>query len=70
MLTGVTSDDPLCLPETQAEPSLQATQMKLKRARLADDLNEKIAQRPGPMELVKKNILPVDLAAEEVLHGR
>lgn len=46
--------------ETHAEPSLQATQMKLKRARLADDLNEKIAQRPGPMELVEKNILPVE----------
>uniref|UniRef100_A0A7N6AWN2 SAP domain-containing protein n=1 Tax=Anabas testudineus TaxID=64144 RepID=A0A7N6AWN2_ANATE len=45
------------LQETQAEPSLQATQMKLKRARLADDLNEKIAQRPGPMDLVEKNIL-------------
>ncbi|EPY76385.1 hypothetical protein CB1_001431032 [Camelus ferus] len=39
------------MPQTFAEPSLQATQMKLKRARLADDLNEKIAQRPGPMEL-------------------
>ncbi|KAF3818976.1 hypothetical protein GH733_012393 [Mirounga leonina] len=48
------------MPQTFAEPSLQATQMKLKRARLADDLNEKIAQRPGPMELVEKNILPVD----------
>lgn len=35
--------------------------MKLKRARLADDLNEKIAQRPGPMELVEKNILPVEI---------
>lgn len=44
--------------------------MKLKRARLTDDLNEKIAQRPGPMELVKKNILPVDSAVEEVIHGR
>jgi hypothetical protein len=40
-------------------PSLQATQLRLKRARLADDLNEKLAQRPGPMELVVKNILPV-----------
>lgn len=43
--------------------------MKLKRARLADDLNEKIAQRPGPMELVEKNILPVD-SAEEIVNGR
>lgn len=42
-------------------PSLQAAQMKLKKARIADDLNEKIAQRPGPMELVEKNILPVDM---------
>lgn len=43
--------------------------MKLKRARLADDLNEKIAQRPGPMELVEKNILPVDCNVKEVFSG-
>lgn len=43
--------------------------MKLKRARLADDLNEKIAQRPGPMELVEKNILPVDSSVKEVVNG-
>lgn len=57
------------LAETGAEPSLQATQMKLKRARLADDLNEKIAQRPGPMELVEKNILPVDSSLKEAIIG-
>uniref|UniRef100_A0A8C7ZHE0 Phosphatase and actin regulator n=1 Tax=Oryzias sinensis TaxID=183150 RepID=A0A8C7ZHE0_9TELE len=55
------------LQETQAEPSLQATQMKLKRARLADDLNEKIAKRPGPLELVEKKILPVDSVIEELI---
>jgi hypothetical protein len=60
----------LPLPETFAEPSLQATQMKLKRARLADDLNEKIAQRPGPMELVEKNILPVDSSVKEAIIGK
>lgn len=59
-----------CSSETQAEPSLQATQMKLKRARLAIDLNEKIAQRPGPMELVEKKILPVDSGVEEILNSR
>lgn len=58
------------LSETFAEPSLQATQMKLKRARLADDLNEKIAQRPGPMELVEKNILPVDSSVKEAIIGK
>ncbi|XP_073447191.1 myocardin-related transcription factor B isoform X6 [Aquarana catesbeiana] len=59
-----------CYEETLAEPSLQATQMKLKRARLADDLNEKIAQRPGPMELVEKNILPVDSSVKEAIQGQ
>lgn len=58
------------ISETFAEPSLQATQMKLKRARLADDLNEKIAQRPGPMELVEKNILPVDSSVKEAIIGK
>lgn len=56
--------------ETVAEPSLQATQLKLKRARLADDLNEKIAQRPGPMELVEKNILPVASSVKEAIIGK
>ncbi|MBN3279929.1 MYCD protein, partial [Polyodon spathula] len=51
--------------DSAAEGSLQATQMKLKRARLADDLNEKIALRPGPLELVEKNIIPVDSAVKE-----
>lgn len=55
--------------ETGAEPSLQATQMKLKRARLADNLNEKIAQRPGPMELIEKNILPVDSSLKQAIIG-
>lgn len=55
--------------ETSAEPSLQAKQLKLKRARLADDLNEKIAQRPGPMELVEKNILPVECSLKEAIIG-
>lgn len=58
-----------CAPETGAEPSLQATQMRLKRARLADNLNEKISQRPGPMELVEKNILPVDSSVKEAIIG-
>lgn len=38
-------------------------QLRLKRARLADNLNDKLALRPGPMELVHKNIIPVDSAA-------
>lgn len=33
--------------------------MRLTRARLAEDLNEKLALRPGPLELVQKNIIPL-----------
>ena len=52
-----------------AERSVPTAQKKLKRARLADDLNEKIALRPGPLELVEKNILPVDSAVKEAIKG-
>lgn len=41
------------------------TPTKLKRARLADNLNEKIALRPGPLELVEKNIIPADSTVKE-----
>ncbi|XP_078510851.1 myocardin isoform X2 [Lissotriton helveticus] len=57
------------LEDSGADGSLQATQMKLKRARLADDLNEKIALRPGPLELVEKNIIPVDSTVKEAMKG-
>uniref|UniRef100_A0A8C6X8B6 Phosphatase and actin regulator n=1 Tax=Naja naja TaxID=35670 RepID=A0A8C6X8B6_NAJNA len=53
--------------DSTAEESIQASQMKLKRARLADNLNEKIALRPGPLELVEKNIIPVDSAVKEAI---
>ncbi|TKC53188.1 hypothetical protein EI555_006688 [Monodon monoceros] len=55
------------LQGSTAERSVPTAQMKLKRARLADDLNEKIALRPGPLELVEKNILPVDSAVKEAI---
>lgn len=55
--------------ETSAEPSLQAKQLQLKRARLADDLNDKISHRPGPIELVHKNILSVTCHLQHSLLG-
>ncbi|XP_043759814.1 myocardin isoform X1 [Cervus elaphus] len=57
------------LQASTAERSVPTAQMKLKRARLADDLNEKIALRPGPLELVEKNILPVASAVKEAIKG-
>ncbi|XP_036857306.1 myocardin isoform X2 [Manis javanica] len=57
------------LQASTPERSIPTAQMKLKRARLADDLSEKIALRPGPLELVEKSILPVDAAVKEAVKG-
>ncbi|XP_059181334.1 myocardin [Centropristis striata] len=51
-------------------PSLEA-QRRLERARLAQDLNEKLALRPGPLELLQKNIMPLDSdVTMTVNHGK
>uniref|UniRef100_UPI00398E4205 myocardin-like n=1 Tax=Pristiophorus japonicus TaxID=55135 RepID=UPI00398E4205 len=41
--------------------------MKQKKARLADNLNEKILHRPGPLELVEKNILPLNSTVKHAM---
>lgn len=51
----------------EGSPTHRETPTKLKRARLADDLNEKIALRPGPLELVEKNIIPADSTVKEAV---
>lgn len=51
--------------DAASDGSAQDPQTKLKRARLADDLNEKISLRPGPLELVEKNIISVDSTVKE-----
>ena len=43
--------------QTTIAPKLQARQLELKKHKLADSLNEKLANRPGPLELVKEGIL-------------
>ncbi|XP_007423067.1 myocardin-like [Python bivittatus] len=60
----------------QAEVSRgDRSELQEKKARLAEDLSEKILHRPGPLELVKKNILPLDpsikdiVAAPDAAHG-
>ncbi|MEQ2172975.1 hypothetical protein GOODEAATRI_026896 [Goodea atripinnis] len=56
--------------EKSAKPLLQAKQLQQKKVRLANDLNNKIAHRPGPMELIHKNILPVDSCFKQVIVGK
>ena len=42
------------------DPSLCEKQRQLKRAKLADSLSNQLLLRPGPLELIKKNILHTD----------
>ncbi|CAN9508872.1 unnamed protein product [Ophioblennius macclurei] len=59
------------MPHPASDGSSLEAQMRLKRARLAEDLNEKLALRPGPLELVQKNIIPLDSAVGmTVNHGK
>lgn len=43
--------------DCRVAPSLAEKQRMLKRARLADSLSDHLIHRPGPLELVQKNIL-------------
>ncbi len=57
------------LSDTTAAPAIQNTQRQLKRARLADNLNDKLAARPGILELVASNILEIDPSLKEAIQG-
>jgi hypothetical protein len=48
------------LYDSQCAPSLQYAEHALKRARLADELNNRLSNRPGPLELIQDHILHVD----------
>ncbi len=55
--------------DTTVEPGIQEKQEQLKKCKLADNLNDKISQRPGPLELVQENILHVDSSLEQAIKG-
>ena len=44
------------------DPSLSATQVRLQKRKIADDLNTRLSNRPGIMELVEGHILEPNLA--------
>ncbi|XP_038136238.1 myocardin-related transcription factor A-like isoform X4 [Cyprinodon tularosa] len=48
------------LDEKSTKIPLQGKQLQQRKVRHADELSNRIAQRPGPMELIHKNILPVN----------
>lgn len=48
------------LHDSQCAPSLQHAEHALKRARLADELNNRLSNRPGPLDLIQHNILHID----------
>ncbi len=45
------------------DPGLQAKQVQLLKSKKVDSLNEKLANRPGPIQLIKDRILEPDLAS-------
>jgi hypothetical protein len=53
------------LPTSNAAPSIQAHARELEKHMRADSLNEKIAHRPNPQELVKEGILQEDPTSPE-----
>lgn len=52
------------------DPSLAHRQRMLKKARLADLLNDQLRHRPGPLELIQKNILHTAEAIERAIKGK
>ena len=46
--------------ETRVDPSIQERLERLERQKIADLLNERLAIRPGPIELIQEHILPAE----------
>ncbi len=56
--------------DSKVDASLQEKQSALERHLIADHLNEQLFNRPGPLELIKENILEVEPKfADAVKHG-
>nr|CAD7393938.1 unnamed protein product [Timema cristinae] len=55
--------------DAHVDPSIAEKQRMLKKARLADSLNDQLSHRPGPLELIQKNILhteePIERAVKD-----
>lgn len=56
--------------DTNLDPIVNARQQMLKRARLEQDLDIKIKNRPGPLELIEGNILKPETEVEQYVKGQ
>ena len=59
----------ISIADSNVDPSLASMQRKLKKAKLTDELNEKIANRPGPLELVEQSILEAEDPLKTAIKG-
>lgn len=55
------------LESDNVDPSLAERQRMLKKARLVDQLNDQLSHRPGPLELIQKNILHTEEPIENAV---
>ena len=55
--------------DTSAAGCIVANQKDLKKAKLVDDLNDKLASRPGVFELVERNIIPANKNVQDAIKG-
>lgn len=57
-------------PDSCNDSGLPDQHRQLKRARLADGLNERLSQKSGTLELVKVNILHSDEILAQAVRGK
>jgi len=55
--------------DTTIDPSLHERQRLLKKARLADSLNDKLLHRPGVLELIQGNIIQTEGTLHQLIKG-
>jgi hypothetical protein len=56
------------LPQSTAAPAIQGQQKELEKHMRADSLNEKLANRPTPEELLKQGVLEEDPTSPDKLY--
>ena len=63
-ICSLTNDDKIIFLDLQLnlDPALSSKQLQLKKNKLADTLNDKLANRPGPLQLLQNGIIEPNLS--------